>query len=83
MCCRAFAAKERRKFANLEETEEAGGEVRGLRHVVGERKGGRRWVKGGNLSDSRFDIQRRGGSGDLPDSPARAGSQPKMRVFLK
>ena len=27
MCCRAFAAKERRKFAHLEETEEAAGEV--------------------------------------------------------
>ena len=35
---RNFAAKERRKFANLEETEEAAAGEVGLRHVVGERR---------------------------------------------
>ena len=55
MCCRAFAAKERRKFANLEETEEAaagkvGAEARSWREERREKIGRRR------LS-SRFIIQ--------------------------
>ena len=59
MCCRAFAAKERRKFANLEETEEAAAGEVGLRHVVGER---RRYYRPDK--NSRFKFQ-------IPDSEKR------------
>ena len=75
VCWRAFAAKERRKFSNLEETEEAatgkvGAEARSWREERREKMG-----RKGYLPGYRFNIQRRGGRS--------AGSQLKLRVFLK
>ena len=57
VCWRAFAAKERRKFANLEETEEAaagkvGAEARSWREKIGRRRLSSRFII--QVTDSRF-----------------------------